>query len=409
MSLTLINSSLTKELETIDWSFPNLSNSGLHSFHWYPATYVAAIPETIISKVTECGEVILDPFCGSGTTGVEAIRLNRCFIGIDTNPVAILITEAKIKFPDVKFLLSELDNIIKKTNPLYVLTEVIKDHPNKDELLFWYHPKTMEELNYILILILDIKDRLIQRTFLAIFSSILKNCSSQRRHWGWVCDNVKPKPDEIVYKDANLIFINSVKSFIESSEFTFNECKYHTHGVTQETVRDRSQLLNGSCISYLSVMDSESIDAIVTSPPYYGVADYVKSQRLTYLWFDIDELTEDKLGFRDFKLLRSTEMGARANRYKTTSHSQYIEFMDKFFCESFRLIKSGGRMSLVIGESSSRAGTIDNLIELAIKNGFALEARTNRNIRSNRRRLMAKVGTEDILFFKKNISLHGGS
>jgi hypothetical protein len=201
MSLTLIDFSLTKELENIDWSFPNLSNSGLHSFHWYPATYVAAIPGTIISKVTECGDVVLDPFCGSGTTGVEAIRLNRQFIGIDTNPIAILITEAKIKYPEIKDLLKELDNIINKTNPLNVLVDVIKDHPNKDELLAWYHPKTMDELNYILMLILNIEDRLIQRSFLAVFSSILKNCSSQGKHWGWVCDNVKPKVDEIVYKN----------------------------------------------------------------------------------------------------------------------------------------------------------------------------------------------------------------
>lgn len=401
MSLTLIDFSLTKELEIIDWSFPNLSNSGLHSFHWYPATYVAAIPGTIISKVTECGDVILDPFCGSGTTGVEAIRLNRQFIGIDTNPIAILITEAKIKYPEIKDLLTELDNIINKTNPLNVLVDDIKDHPNKDELLAWYHPKTMDELNYILMLILNIEDRLIQRSFLAVFSSILKNCSSQGKHWGWVCDNVKPKVDEIVYKDANLIFINSMKAFIDASNFTFNECKYHDHNVTRETIRYKSQLWNKSCIDSLSEVASESIDAIVTSPPYYGVADYVKSQRLSYLWFDIDELTEDKLGFRDFKALRSTEMGARANRYKTTSHSQYIEFMDKFFFEAFRLMKTNGYMSLVIGESSARTGTIDKLIELATQRGFILETRTNRNIKSSRRRLMAKVRTEDILFFIK--------
>ncbi|MDV2944646.1 DNA methyltransferase, partial [Acinetobacter baumannii] len=206
------------------------------------------------------------------------------------------------------------------------------------------------------------------------------------------------KPDEIIYKDANLIFINSVKAFIDASNFTFNECKYHNHEITREAIRSKSQLLNGSCIDYLQEMSSESIDAIVTSPPYYGVADYVKSQRLSYLWFDIDELTEDKLGFRDFKALRSTEMGARANRYKTTSHSQYIEFMDKFFIESYRLIKPSGYMCLVIGESSSRTGTIDKLIEIAILRGFVLVAQTNRNIKSNRRRLMAKVRTEDILF-----------
>ncbi|WP_052723509.1 DNA methyltransferase [Acinetobacter radioresistens] len=401
MNLSLTKSSLINELESIDWCFPNLSNSGLHSFHWYPATYISAIPGTIISKVSKPGDTILDPFCGSGTTGGEAIRLNRKFIGIDTNPIAILITEAKIKYPDLDDLKLQLENIIFKTNPLYVLNEKVEKHPNHDELAFWYDLKTLNELNYILNLILSIDERLIQRVLLAIFSSILKTCSSQGKHWGWVCDNVKPKPNEIVYKDANLIFINAVRAFIEDSEFTFAECSYHTDGVNRTTLRERSQLFNGSCLDHLKEINSDSVDAIITSPPYYGVADYVKSQRLSYLWFDLDKLAEDKLGFRDFKALRATEMGARAQRYKTTSHAQYMEFMDACFSECYRVIKSKHFMSLVVGESSARTGTIDKLVELATKNGFILETKTNRNIRSSKRRLMAKVRTEDILFFSK--------
>ena len=401
MSLILSKKSIAKELEAIDWSFPNLSNSGIHSFHWYPATYVAAIPETIISIVTKNGDMILDPFCGSGTTGVEATRLNRRFIGIDTNPVAILISEAKVNYPEINQLTIELDNIIKKTNPLSVLHENIAEHPNNDELSYWYHSQTLEELNFLLALIIRIENRLIQRTFLAILSSIFKSCSSQGKHWGWVCDNVKPKPNEIQYKDANLTFINSVRSFIEVSEFTFNECKYHDQSVTRESLRGKSQLINRSCIDAISEMDSNSINAIITSPPYNGVADYIKSQRLTYLWFDIEPLIGDKLGFRDFKNLRTTEMGSRANRYKTTSHTLYIEFMNKFLLESFRVIKPGGRMCLVIGESPSRTSTIDIIIEIAIQHGFSLEEKLNRNIRSSKRRLMARVKTENILFFIK--------
>lgn len=400
MNLTLTKSPLIHELESIDWSFSSLSNTGLNSFHWYPATYVAAIPGAIISKITSVGDTVLDPFCGSGTTGTEAVRLGRNFIGIDTNPVAILITEAKVSFPDRDKLLKVLDQIINHTDSLYASGEVV-DHPNQKELLQWYHPQTMHELNRILISILEIEDILLQRSFLSVFSAILKNCSSQGRHWGWVCDNVKPKPGEILYKDANLIFSNAVRAYADASEHTFNECKYHNQEITRESLRSKSKLMNGSCLDNFSNIPTESIDAIVTSPPYYGVADYVKSQRLTYLWFDKDELANNKLGFRDFKSLRASEMGARANRYKTNSHYEYITFMEKFFIDSYRLVKPGGRISLVIGESSSRTGTIDLLIELAIKHGFEFETRVGRDIKSSKRRLMAKVKNEDILFFLK--------
>ena len=40
-------------------------------------------PTQIVLASTEEGQVILDPFCGSGTTGVEAVRFGRKFIGID--------------------------------------------------------------------------------------------------------------------------------------------------------------------------------------------------------------------------------------------------------------------------------------------------------------------------------------
>lgn len=400
MNLTLTKSPLINELESIDWSFSSLSNKGLNSFHWYPATYIAAIPGVIISKITSVGDTVLDPFCGSGTTGTEAVRLGRKFIGIDTNPVAILITYAKVKFPDPSELLKVLDEILNNIDSLYEENKV-EDHPNQDELLHWYHSQTMHELNKLLVSILDVKDKILQRSLLSVFSAILKTCSSQGRHWGWVCDNVKPKLGEILYKDAILIFTNAVKAYAEASEQTFNECKYHNPELTRVGLRKKSKLMDGSCIERFSDILPESIDAIVTSPPYYGVADYVKSQRLTYLWLDKDELAKAKLGFRDFNSLRSTEMGARANRYKTNSHNEYITFMENFFIGSYRLIKPGGRMSLVVGESSSRAGTIDLLIELGIKHGFEFETRIGREISSNKRRLMAKVKNEDILFFLK--------
>ena len=46
---------------------------------------------------TEEGQVILDPFCGSGTTGVEAVRLGRAFIGIEVNEEYIEISKRRLE------------------------------------------------------------------------------------------------------------------------------------------------------------------------------------------------------------------------------------------------------------------------------------------------------------------------
>ena len=53
--------------------------------------------ERIILASTEKGQVILDPFCGSGTTGVEAVRYRRKFIGIDVSKKFLEISKKRLE------------------------------------------------------------------------------------------------------------------------------------------------------------------------------------------------------------------------------------------------------------------------------------------------------------------------
>jgi hypothetical protein len=387
-------------LEHVDWSFPNLNNSGIHSIHWYPATYLSAIPGTLIPELAKQGGTILDPFCGSGTTGVESIRLGFDFVGIDTNPVALLMSEAKLAFLSPRTVESALGQVLQNSQGMFA-QNIVPKHPNHDELAGWYHSETLSSLNGILNSILLIESRLVQRTMLAVFSSILKGCSSQGKHWGWVCDNVKPKRGEIVFKDALAIFSGAALEFAKASDNALKAAQVHSPKLTRELVRRKSLLLRGDCIERMLGLQKNSIDLIMTSPPYYGVADYVKSQRLSYLWFDREELASDCLGYRDFEHLRSQEAGARSNRHRSNSHGLYMDFMGRFFAACHRALKSGASMTLVVGESPSRAGTIEELIASATLAGFSLEFRRGRDIKANRRRLMAKVKGEDVLVFSR--------
>ena len=58
-------------------------------------------PEYLLEKIvlasTEERQVILDPFCGSGTTGVEAVRLGRKFIGIDVSKEYLEISRKRLE------------------------------------------------------------------------------------------------------------------------------------------------------------------------------------------------------------------------------------------------------------------------------------------------------------------------
>ena len=92
----LLNPHLISRLRKIDWDFAgSQSESPFSALHWYPARFASQLPATLIGLLSSPGQLVLDPFVGSGTTLVEAQRLCRRSIGIDLNPVASIIASAK--------------------------------------------------------------------------------------------------------------------------------------------------------------------------------------------------------------------------------------------------------------------------------------------------------------------------
>ena len=82
-----------------DWNFASLKQSerqyGVHFFHHYTAKFIPQIPARIINRLGNNGCVIVDPFMGSGTTLVESKMLGFDSYGLDTNPLAVKITQSK--------------------------------------------------------------------------------------------------------------------------------------------------------------------------------------------------------------------------------------------------------------------------------------------------------------------------
>lgn len=62
----------------------------------HSATFPVALPEWFIRLFTEPGDVVLDPFMGSGTTAVAAARLGRAYLGIEINAAYIQLAEARL-------------------------------------------------------------------------------------------------------------------------------------------------------------------------------------------------------------------------------------------------------------------------------------------------------------------------
>lgn len=82
-----------------------------HRFHAlcpYFAMFPEAFAATWIERLSEPGDIVLDPFCGRGTTPFQALLMNRRAIGADINPVAYCVTHAKTNSPQPSALKTRL-------------------------------------------------------------------------------------------------------------------------------------------------------------------------------------------------------------------------------------------------------------------------------------------------------------
>lgn len=86
------------------WMIPERDKSGKHD-GFYHGNFVPQIPRQLIQRYTKEGDVVLDPFVGSGTTAYEAENLGRHFVGVDIQPS--LIGHIKNKVDNVEYF-SEL-------------------------------------------------------------------------------------------------------------------------------------------------------------------------------------------------------------------------------------------------------------------------------------------------------------
>ncbi len=96
---------LIRSIQEVEWEFSKADTQYLtHNIHRYSGKFIPQIANTAIQLLSVPGEVVFDPYLGSGTTALEAILLDRSCIGVDLNPLAILIAEVKTAVIDVETL-----------------------------------------------------------------------------------------------------------------------------------------------------------------------------------------------------------------------------------------------------------------------------------------------------------------
>jgi DNA modification methylase len=110
-----------KNIQTfgIDLSFSDVPESQrtkhVHRLHPYLGKFIPQLVETFLKKFFKPGQVILDPFAGSGTTLIEANLSNMPSVGIELNEFSFLIAKVKTQKYDLEILEKEIMDILNKT------------------------------------------------------------------------------------------------------------------------------------------------------------------------------------------------------------------------------------------------------------------------------------------------------
>lgn len=409
-----------------DWSFAQVKRSaklwGPHGYHRYPAKFIPQLVHSIIASYSSPDDLVGDPFLGSATTGVEALRMRRRFWGADINDVALLISRAKCLPLHPSALKSAWQQLDHRLDALPCvgnrqLTSVEKDtihaidiaHASSAEerLAYWFPAAYRASLEQIFQAILMCSDEAIRTFFLCSFSHILKRCSI------WLSGSTK------VQKDVNKVLADPVEEFLRHSLAMIKGNALYWHdliaqGLQPEELSHRYKV-DWNDARHVMLPDA-TFDLLVTSPPYATCYEYKEIHQLTQLWLEyygllaVSETQKAWIGSKtithralpessfslytasttaeavlaELSLLAIGSLTASVKREVCALH-YYFQDMSIVIRELARMTIPGKYLVLVIGDSYRRGITIPTsqvFCEMAHGVGLELERRIVRKIPS---------------------------
>jgi len=345
------------------WSFSDKTRKDTayitHGYHRYPAKFIPQIVSRLAEKYTKEGDLIVDPFGGCGTTLVESKVMGRPSVGVDINPVAVLIAKAKIT-PINPQKIEKAFAVLKSKIDTYNKDTKVKA-PEHERIDYWFKLEEKRKLAFIFAEISKLKDQDIKDFFFCGFSNILKNCSIwlQKSNKPTRDPNKKPSdPIQTFYKQIKMMMRGNARFYELSKE------KKHLEIPSQVYCTDARTI---------PVKDN-SVSLIVTSPPYVTSYEYADLHQLTALWL---EYTKDLSDFRkrfigtsyhnkkdlvlNSKLAEEIRNQLLKKDKKTAEEvSTYFSEMNQVFVEMKRMLKKSGKTCIVIGNTSLKGVEILN-------------------------------------------------
>jgi hypothetical protein len=245
------------------------SESSMHQLSPYIGKLKSVIARDLVSRYSKPGDLIIDPFSGSGTIPLEAALQGRQVFAADISPYSKVLCKAKLSHPyALEQALTEAESIINEAKRL--------PDPDLRYVPQWvrnfFHPKTLKEAINFSVVCKRKNNEFIMACFLGILHhqrpGFLSYPSSHLVPY--LRDKKFPKslyPDMYKYRELQPRLISKIK-------------RAYKHN--QDIPRDIHWEFRQSSIENLSFPDK--FNCLITSPPYMNTLDYGRDNRLR-LWF----------------------------------------------------------------------------------------------------------------------------
>lgn len=308
-------------LDARDWhgSF-NERESSLQQLSPYVGKMKSGMARVLISLYSKEGETVLDPFSGSGVVPLEAAIAHRHTIANDLSPYAYTITRGKLEAPS-----NEAEGL-KRAGSLIQDAETLAPHVNLEAVPEWvrnfYHPDTLREILAAFAVLRGRPDYFLCSCLLGILHHVRPGfLSYPASHLVPYLRKSKFPPEEYpkmyAYRDLRSRLLSKVRRAYRRPMLPA-DWEQRQYKVTQANAMNLP-------------IEAASVNAIISSPPYFGALDYARDNRLR-LWF---------LGCEDWKQLDAS---------LTANSKVYLAQISECLREIARVLKAGGYCVLVLGD-----------------------------------------------------------
>lgn len=306
--------------------------SGLHQLSPYIGKMKSSMARELICATTRPGDVVYDPFSGSGTIALEAWTAGRSVIANDLNPYAALLTRAKLR------PYRTLQGALRRIATLSPKAEAAASDVDLRRVPKWvrafFHPETLRET--------------------LAWTRVLRGT---RSHYLLACllgILHHQRPGFLSYPSSHTIPYLRTQKFPRETFpelYQYRDVRSRLERKVARSFKRRPEVdskLRRECynVDARSLVPSRHVHAIVTSPPYMSQLDYARDNRLR-LWF---------LGQADW---RSLEL------VLSPSESRFFDLMESCFALWKRVLVPGGFCILVLGDkrTSKYNGSLPDAIE----------------------------------------------